>query len=150
MDFKNIIMNFEFYSNLKYFFVLLWISLFSLNTLSSQNFTRVETQSKLGILAENNAVAVADYDGDNDLDLFVVAKAKDQDGVEISHSRLLKNNNDGTFEDVTTVSGLINLFPDDNTEGFFGLDGFDFTGGVYVVSSEAHFSNSILAAIESA
>jgi hypothetical protein len=92
----------------------------------SQNFQRVENQSNLGSLRENNGVAVADYDRDNDLDLFVVAKSKDQDGNEVSYSKLFKNNNDGTFQDVTSESGLINLYPDNNVEPFLGLDGFKY------------------------
>ena len=47
------------------------------NYLSGQNFKRVESIIGLGILEENNGVAVADYDKDLDLDLFIVAKAKD-------------------------------------------------------------------------
>ncbi len=95
--------------------------------LLAQNFQRVEAQSNLGILKENKWVAVADFDRDNDLDLFVVAKAKDQNGNEISHSRLFKNNNDGTFQDITSESGLINLFPiEEPGEEFPGLDGFKY------------------------
>ena len=92
----------------------------------AQNFQRVEEQSNLGSLKQNNGVAVADYDLDNDLDIFVVAKEKDQNGNEFSHSKLFRNNNDGSFQDVTIESGLINLLPENNSEEFAGLDGFKY------------------------
>lgn len=93
------------------FFIV--ICLISINV-SSQTFKRIENIAKLSNLNENNGVAVADYDGDYDLDIFIVAKAQDIDSISISKSKLFRNNNDGTFTDVTTISGLNNLFP--NTE----------------------------------
>jgi len=78
---------------------------------NAQNFYRIETLTGLQALEENNGVAIADYNQDGYLDLFVVAKEQDVDGIPKSHSRLFKNNNDGTFSDVTEVSGLFNLFP---------------------------------------
>ncbi|WMI65210.1 FG-GAP-like repeat-containing protein [Aestuariibaculum sp. YM273] len=80
------------------------------NYLSAQNFNRIETVAGLQGLEENNAVAIADYNKDGFLDVFVVAAGKDEDGVEKSRSRLYKNNNDGTFTDVTVVSGLLKEF----------------------------------------
>jgi len=74
---------------------------FGNNHLFAQIFERTDVVSGLGILEENNGVAVADYDGDFDLDIFVVAKAKDEAGIAKSASRLFRNNNDGTFTDVT-------------------------------------------------
>ena len=92
----------------------LWlVFLFSISIINSQNFERVENVIGLGILEENNGVAVADIDGDNDLDVFVVAKSKDIEGVEKTHSRLFRNDNDGSFTDITAGSGLEYLLLDD-------------------------------------
>ncbi|RKE98232.1 FG-GAP-like repeat-containing protein [Ichthyenterobacterium magnum] len=76
----------------------------------SQNFQRIEAQSGLNLLENNTGVAVADYDGDNDLDIFVVAKQRDESDGD-SMSQLFRNNNDGTFTDVTIEAGLTNLHP---------------------------------------
>ena len=92
-----------------------------------QTFKRFETIAKLDGLHENNGVAVADYDGDYDLDLFVVAKAQDVNGIPISHSKLFRNNNDGTFSDVTNSSGLVDLFPSSEPSKDNGYqDGFKY------------------------
>lgn len=93
----------------------------------SQNFERIETVSSLNALRENNGVAVADYDQDGDLDIFVVAKAKDNNGNQTTLSKLYRNNNDGSFTDVTEAAGLTNLFSQlENPSVFFGLDGYKF------------------------
>ncbi|MBT8272494.1 MAG: VCBS repeat-containing protein [Bacteroidia bacterium] len=94
--------------------------------LLAQTFERVESISGLGILQENNGVAVADYDGDLDLDIFVVAKGKEEEGVSKSFSRLFRNNNDGTFTDVTEEAGLTGLvtIEEEEIDEHFGLDGF--------------------------
>ncbi|WP_299556436.1 FG-GAP-like repeat-containing protein [Seonamhaeicola sp.] len=89
----------------------------------SQTFENVEQLARIDVLRQNNGVAVADYDGDRDLDLIVVAKAKDNDNRN-SITRLFRNNNNGTFEDVTVESGLINLFPDEEQSSeYSGIDG---------------------------
>ncbi|MEN3324474.1 FG-GAP-like repeat-containing protein [Mariniflexile soesokkakense] len=94
-----------------FFFVVL-LFLITCNFLKAQTFNRIETVAGLSVLEENNGVAIADYNKDGFLDMFVVALGKDQNGVEKTHSRLLKNNNDGTFSDVTEAVGLLlNLFP---------------------------------------
>jgi len=91
----------------------------------SQSFERIETIAGLASIQNNNGVAVADYDGDNDLDLFVVALAQDDNTNEASRSRLFRNNNNGTFTDVTAASGLVNMLPyNANTNEFYGLKGF--------------------------
>tara|TARA_R110002049_G_scaffold1130_23_gene8388 strand:+ start:14233 stop:18267 length:4035 start_codon:yes stop_codon:yes gene_type:complete len=106
-------------------FLLLLITL-SHNAVG-QNFERMETVSGFEFAQENNGVAVADYDKDNDLDVFVVAKAKDKNGDAISHSKLYRNNNNGTFTDVTSQSGIENVFYEfEPGDEFFGLDGFKF------------------------
>ncbi len=97
------------------------------NQIVAQTFQRSEVNAGLGILSENNGVAVADYDGDHDLDLFVVAKAKDNNSKDISKSRLFRNKGNGQFEDVTEISGLVNLFPSNETADLFaGLDGIKY------------------------
>ena len=51
--------------------LLTFLFLVCLNSKSqSQTFERVEDIVGLGVLENNNGVAVADYDGDNDLDIF--------------------------------------------------------------------------------
>ena len=93
------------------------------NSVNAQTFAHIEATSGLNI-EKNNGVAVADYDGDNDLDIFVVAVAMDDDSDPNSHSRLFKNNNDGSFTDVTEASGLINLLPfNNNLKEITGLTG---------------------------
>ena len=90
----------------------------------SQNFERVENIVGIDILEENNGVAVADYDGDYDLDIFVVAKAKDSMGMPKTYSRLFRNDNDGSFTDVTEEAGLFGLLSqDEGGDDYFGLDG---------------------------
>ena len=93
----------------------------------SQIFERIETISGLDILEENNGVAVADFDNDNDLDLFVVAKERENQNEARTISRLFRNNNDGSFTDVTENSGLLNIISGPSIEGeFLGLDGAKF------------------------
>ncbi len=91
---------------------------------SAQVFERAESVSGFGILSGNNGVAVADYDGDFDLDVFVVGLAKDDPQDLQSLSRLFRNNDDGTFTDVTEEAGLVNLYDNQEAEEYFGLEGF--------------------------
>ncbi|MFC0604756.1 FG-GAP-like repeat-containing protein [Winogradskyella pulchriflava] len=92
---------------------------------SAQTFERVENNVGLNVLEENNGVAVADYDGDNDLDIFVVAKAKDNLEDSKSLSRLFRNNNDGSFTDVTEFAGFEDLLTsEEGGDPYLGLDGF--------------------------
>jgi len=90
----------------------------------AQNFDRAEVISGFGDLESNNGVAVVDYDLDLDLDIFIVAHKQDVQGENTTESKLFRNNNNGSFTDVTVESGLTNLFPSDNTESFNGLKGF--------------------------
>uniref|UniRef100_UPI00262A161A FG-GAP repeat domain-containing protein n=1 Tax=Winogradskyella sp. TaxID=1883156 RepID=UPI00262A161A len=96
-------------------------------TVQAQTFNRVEDVAGLGVLEENNGVATADYDGDGDLDIFIVAKAKDNSERPKSLSRLFRNDNDGSFTDVTQAAGFSNLFPNDiYADAFLGLAGFKY------------------------
>jgi len=93
----------------------------------SQNFERIEHLSNLQAVEKNSGVSVADYDGDFDLDLFIVAKAKDNPEDPSTLSRLYRNNNDGSFTDVTEQAGLLNLIPTNiEDDDFIGLDGFKY------------------------
>ncbi|WP_204346372.1 FG-GAP-like repeat-containing protein [Psychroserpens algicola] len=107
------------------FFIVAVLLLSIVQTANAQIFEQVQVSSGLGILENNNGVAVADYDNDLDLDIFVVALAQDQDDDERTKSRLFRNNNNGTFTDVTEAVGLTNLLPFNSlSEDFFGLKGF--------------------------
>ena len=111
--------------NSKSLFLVAFFLLTISNSVYGQTFEHVESIAGFSILEENNGVAVADYDGDNDLDVFVVAKAKDDSDSAKTISRLFRNNNDGSFTDVTELSGLVNLLSqDEGGDFYFGLDGF--------------------------
>ena len=93
----------------------------------AQTFDRVESTTGLGALEQNNGVAVADYDGDNDLDIFVVANAIENSSDYSSFSRLFRNDNNGSFTDVTEASGLINLLTEeDGSQITFAQQGLKF------------------------
>ena len=70
----------------------------------SQQFRSVNQLSGLNHVSNNNGVDVADYDLDGDLDLFVVSWCSD--GSPQNLNRLLENQNDGSFTDVTENSGI--------------------------------------------
>ncbi len=110
-----------------YYFYFFFLIFFTTRT-TSQTFVRAETYTGLDTLEENHGVAVADYDNDLDLDVFVVAKEKDILGIAKSRSRLFRNNNDGSFTDVTEISGLTDLLKreKDLEVNIRGLDGFKF------------------------
>ncbi len=72
----------------------------------AQDFERVELQAGLGHIVEANAVSVADYDQDGDLDLFFTGFWSFDPDDEKTWNRLMKNNGDGTFEDVTLAAGF--------------------------------------------
>jgi hypothetical protein len=94
---------------------------------NSQTFERIEDIAGLGILQKNNGVAVADYDGDNDLDIFVVANGIENSELPSSYSKLFRNNNNGSFTDVTEASGFINLLTEeDDTQETLAQQGVKF------------------------
>ncbi|MCR8666171.1 CRTAC1 family protein, partial [Aestuariibaculum sp. M13] len=98
-----------------------------LTNLNAQTFERIENYAGLGTATQNNGTALADYDADGDLDIFVVAKAQDVTGSSNTHSKLFRNNNDGTFTDITNTTGLVNLFPVDEASDYTdALNGFKY------------------------
>lgn len=105
--------------------LLIFIAVFSQG--NAQSFKKSQVLSRLNTAIENNGVAVADYDGDLDLDIFVVAKAKDVPNIRKTHSKLFRNNGNGTFTDVTEEAGLTNLFSINEAGSITeALDGFKF------------------------
>lgn len=110
------------------FFYSTILLLFVSNSLTAQ-FTFVHKGSLAGFgdLKENNGVSVADYDGDLDLDVFVVAKGYDDQGNPETISRLFRNNNNGTFTDVTEESGLTGLLTAEEVPSTF--DNYDGLAG---------------------
>lgn len=91
----------------------LFISLilgFSIPYSFAQTFTHIEQGASVSHLLNTQGVAVADYDKDGDLDMFVVAKNDFAAIQPNTWSRLLSNNNDGTFSDVTIPAGFDNLY----------------------------------------
>ena len=115
----------------KYFITFVIILFLVQENIHSQKlFKHIENVSGFGELAENNGISVADYDGDFDLDVFVVSVWKDESGKEKTHSKLFRNNGNGTFTDVTKGSGLENLLPFEELNAsynnFLGLKGFKF------------------------
>ncbi|MEL7146039.1 MAG: hypothetical protein AAFO69_06700, partial [Bacteroidota bacterium] len=86
---------------------LLFILILSFFSSLGQEFRSVEVQAKLADLDNINGIAVADIDGDYDLDFFAVIRRANGRNNE---SRLFRNNNDGTFTDITTTSGIHSAF----------------------------------------
>ncbi len=81
--------------------------------MNAQQFRRIETQAKLVEVFNNNGIAIADYDLDNDLDIFIVGEETFNYNDPKTWSRLLKTNNDGSFEDVTIETGFAQGFNHD-------------------------------------
>ena len=92
-----------------------------------QIFQKVENSIGLGKVKKNNGFSVADYDKDGDLDLFIVAFEIEDPSDPSTFSKLFRNNNDGSFTDVTLDAGFINLFTiRDQTKGTLAQQGFKF------------------------
>ena len=108
--------------SLKNFLVVISFFYFCfLYTINAQQFRRIETQANIGDISNNNGVAIADFDQDNDLDIFIVGSQAFDENDSSTWSRLLKNNNDGSFEDVTIASGIEQDFLHEIT----AVDAFD-------------------------
>ncbi|MDH3651837.1 MAG: VCBS repeat-containing protein, partial [Saprospiraceae bacterium] len=88
---------------------LLFLSLvisFASHSLKSQSFLRVEDAAKIDHVTETNGVAVADYDQDGDLDIFFTGINNFNFNLPNTWNRLLQNQGDGTFKDVTVEAGF--------------------------------------------
>ncbi len=86
--------------------ILLPLTCLMIQYSSAQNFTRVEDLAKIDHAQRTNGVAVADYDQDGDLDIFFVGFESFDFSNDTTWNRLLKNNGDATFTDVTMAAGF--------------------------------------------
>ncbi len=80
------------------------------NKAGAQAFTRIDSLVGLDIVRNNNAVSVADYDLDGDLDIFFTGYYSFDPNDEGTWNRLMRNNGDGTFGDVTMEAGFTNQY----------------------------------------
>ena len=95
---------------MKPIFTSLIFTLMVTASMFGQQFQQIEGEAGFGVLLNTQGVATADYDNDGDLDIFIVAK-KDFAAIQPNTwSRLMQNNNDGTFTDVTLEAGFDNLY----------------------------------------
>lgn len=91
-------------------------------------FSNVTEQSGLTGIKGGLSIQQTDYNNDGNLDIFVSRGAWLSGGFGNQPSSLLRNNGDGTFTDVTTVSGLLFYHPtqastwaDFNNDGWLDL-----------------------------
>lgn len=86
-------------------FLLLIISI-TPHSVRSQSFLRVDDVAKIDHVTKTNGVAVADYDQDGDLDIFFTGIENFNFNFPDTWNRLLQNQGDGTFKDVTVEAGF--------------------------------------------
>ncbi|MEM9144541.1 MAG: VCBS repeat-containing protein, partial [Bacteroidota bacterium] len=110
-----------------------------INTGKGSFSDRSETSGINGIVSGLNCLH-ADYDNDGDKDILILRGGWLRKGGEQPNS-LLRNNGDGTFDDVTRSSGILSYRPtqtaawaDVNKDGFLDL----FIGNEYVKGEGAH------------
>lgn len=94
--------------------MLFAILLLLASEVGAQPFTRVEMAAGLGHISDNNGVAIADYDKDGDEDIFFTGYHSFEAAADSTWNRLMSNNGDGTFTDVTIAAGFTDQFV--NTE----------------------------------
>ncbi len=99
---------------------LLLIAMISFTTTTAQQFQRVEDLAKIDHIQNSNGVAVADYDQDGDLDIFIVGIASFDPSDETTWNRLLRNNGDATFEEVTLEAGFEDQFVNNDASALLG------------------------------
>ena len=85
-----------------------------------QHFTSALEEANLQHLTENNGQAIADYDQDGDLDIFMVAKKSFDPEDQSTWSRLLSNDGNGAFEDVTIAAGFGTQYTNPGLDGSLG------------------------------
>ena len=93
-----------------YIFSSFFLLIFSIVSVHAQQFKRIESLANLGAIQNNNGVAIADFDLDNDLDIFIVGTLTFDENDPNTWSRLLQNNGDGSFTDVTLEAGFAEGF----------------------------------------
>jgi hypothetical protein len=71
----------------------------------SQSFALRTEEAGLSVISRTLGVSVADYDRDGDLDAYFVAQWGYDPNDESTWNRLMRNNGDGTFTDVTDEAG---------------------------------------------
>ena len=76
-------------------------------TLNAQSFELLEDYATISQLRDVNGVSVADYDQDGDLDIFLVSIYRFEANNPQTWSRLLQNNGENGFEDVTETAQLL-------------------------------------------
>ncbi|MFY0600682.1 MAG: VCBS repeat-containing protein [Cyclobacteriaceae bacterium] len=92
----------------KNLFVLLLFQIMVLSSTqsNSQTFFRADIQAGFSSIQAANGVSVADFDLDNDLDIFVQERFDEDETSGVYQGRLFRNNNDGSFTDITSESGI--------------------------------------------
>lgn len=80
--------------------------LLSTNLLMGQAFKDMADDANLGHISSNNGLAVADYDLDGDLDVMLMGYRSFDINNDSTWNRLLRNEGDGTFLDVTIAAGF--------------------------------------------
>ncbi len=93
------------YGRLKFLVIVAFV-FSSRSWLKSQSFEPHIGFGAVSELRDSNGVSVADYDLDGDMDIFLVSIHKFQQGNSQTWSRLIRNNGQGKFEDVTEESNL--------------------------------------------
>ncbi|MFY0607605.1 MAG: VCBS repeat-containing protein [Cyclobacteriaceae bacterium] len=78
--------------------------------LNAQSLFENRTIKGFDHLTNNAGVAVADYNNDGNLDIYVVATERYIENTPQTWSRLFKNNNDGTFSDVSATTNLLGSY----------------------------------------
>lgn len=91
---------------MKYFYAILISVTVLIAGLNAQSFQRVDDSAGLTQITNNHGVSVADYDLDGDLDIFFVGSASFSIDNPSTWNRLMSNNGDGTFSDVTVEAGF--------------------------------------------
>ena len=92
-----------------FYLIVILFSVF-INQTTAQEFTQIADEANLGFIRKNHGVAVADFDQDGDLDIFFTGFDSFVEANPDTWNRLMKNNGDGTFEDVTIEAKLDKQF----------------------------------------